>query len=93
MPSVLTFENKNGGYELKGIAKESETVRVYSDVFEFEETYFLHTDKFTQRIKVLDIDVKQISIKLNYQVCKKVCMNKEEYFTINLDGSKTILNK
>jgi thiol:disulfide interchange protein DsbD len=86
LPSVLTFENTKDNYELVGQAKESESVKVYSDIFEVEETYFLDKVQFTQRIKLLSEDVKQITVNLDYQVCKEVCINKEENFVIALDG-------
>jgi thiol:disulfide interchange protein len=86
LPSVLTFENTKDNYELVGKAKESESVKVYSDIFEVEETYFLDKVQFTQRIKLLSEDVKQVTINLDYQVCKEVCINKEENFVLALDG-------
>ena len=86
LPSVLTFENTNDNYELVGKSKESESVMVYSDIFEVEETYFLDKVQFTQRIKLLSEDVKQITVNLDYQVCKEVCIYKEENFVIALDG-------
>jgi len=86
LPSVLTFENTNSNYKLVGKAKESKSVKVYSDIFEVEETFFLDKVKFTQRIKLLSEDVKQITVNLDYQVCKEVCINKEENFVIALDG-------
>ena len=92
LPSVLSFEQSEGNYELLGTAKESETVKAYNDIFEVEETYFLKKVEFTQRIKVLNQDLKQLTINLEYQVCKEVCINKEEQFVINLDGSKATLD-
>ncbi|WP_188604914.1 protein-disulfide reductase DsbD family protein [Aquaticitalea lipolytica] len=86
LPSVLTFENSGRDYELLGEAKESETAKAYNDVFEVEETYFLNKVQFTQRIKLLSETVKQINVHLEYQVCKEVCINKEENFVIALDG-------
>lgn len=86
LPSVLTFENTNDNYELVGKAKESETVKAYNDIFEVEETYFLDKVQFTQRIKLLSENVKQITVNLDYQVCKEVCINKEKQFVIALDG-------
>lgn len=86
LPSVLTFENSGSDYELLGEAKESQTVKAYNDVFEVEETYFLNKVQFTQRIKLLSETVKQINVHLEYQVCKEVCINKEENFVIALDG-------
>ena len=92
LPSVLSFEQSEGNYELLGTAKESETVKAYNDIFEVEETYFLKKVEFTQRIKILNQDLKQLTINLEYQVCKEVCINKEEQFVINLDGSKATLD-
>lgn len=86
LPSVLTFENTNDNYELVGKAIESETVKAYNDIFEVEETYFLDKVQFTQRIKLLSENVKQIAVNLDYQVCKEVCINKEKQFVIALDG-------
>ena len=86
LPSVLTFENSGRDYELLGEAKESETAKAYNDVFEVEESYFLNKVQFTQRIKLLSETVKQINVHLEYQVCKEVCINKEENFVIALDG-------
>ncbi|ARV06316.1 hypothetical protein BTO04_06205 [Polaribacter sp. SA4-10] len=91
LPSVLSFENLDGNYELIGAAKESKTISAYSNVFEVNETYFLNKAEFIQRIKILNKDIKKISIKLDYQACKEVCINKEAYFTLNLDGSKMVL--
>ena len=91
LPSVLSFENLDGNYELIDAAKESKTISAYNDVFEVNETYFLNKAEFTQRIKILNKDIKKISIKLDYQVCKDVCINKEVNFTLNLDGSKIAL--
>jgi thiol:disulfide interchange protein DsbD len=87
LPSVLTFENLKGSFELIGDAKESETKKVFSDIFKIEETYFLNEVQFTQRIKLLSEDVNQINVHLEYQVCKDVCINKEKFFLISLDGS------
>ena len=91
LPSVLSFENLDGNYKLMGTAKESKTITTYNDVFEVNETYFLNKVEFVQRIKMINTDVKQLSINLDYQVCKEVCINKEEHFVLNLDGSKVTL--
>jgi len=86
LPSVLTFENSKGNYELIGDAKESKTVIAFNEIFEVEETYFLDEVQFTQRIKLSSNLVKQVHVRLNYQVCKEVCLNKEENFVLALDG-------
>ena len=87
LPSEFTFEKAGEDYELLGKTEESETIKEYSDIFEVEETFFKKEAVFTQKIKLLDPDVKQISVNLFYQICKEVCIPKDHLFQISLDGS------
>ena len=93
LPSVITFENSKDNYVLIGTAKESETIKAFNDVFKVDETYFLNTAQFTQRIKLLNPNVPKINVHLEYQACKEVCINKEEYFTLTLNGGIVNLEK
>ncbi len=87
LPSEFTFEKAGEDYELIGSTTESETIKEYSDVFEVEETFFKKEAIFTQKIKLLKPDVRQISVNLFYQICKEVCIPKDEVFEISLDSS------
>lgn len=87
LPSEFTFEKAGEDYELLGKTQESETIKEYSDIFEVEETFFKEEAIFTQKIKLLDTSVNQISVNLFYQICKEVCLPVDEYFQISLDGS------
>lgn len=87
LPSEFTFEKAGEDYELVGSTEESETIKEYSDVFEVEETFFKKEAIFTQKIKLLKPHVRQISVNLFYQICKEVCIPKDEVFEISLDGS------
>tara|TARA_R110002012_G_scaffold96376_6_gene232335 strand:+ start:704 stop:2683 length:1980 start_codon:yes stop_codon:yes gene_type:complete len=87
LPSEFTFEKAGEDYELIGETEESETIKEYSDIFEVEETFFKGEAIFTQRIKLLNPEVNQISVNLFYQICKEVCLPVDEYFQISLDGS------
>ncbi|RIV42287.1 protein-disulfide reductase DsbD family protein [Flagellimonas pelagia] len=87
LPSEFTFEKAGEDYELIGSTTESETIKEYSDVFEVEETFFKKEAIFTQKIKLIKPDVRQISVNLFYQICKEVCIPKDEVFEISLDGS------
>ncbi|MEC7262980.1 MAG: cytochrome c biogenesis protein CcdA [Bacteroidota bacterium] len=87
LPSEFTFEKAGEDYELISSTTESETIKEYSDVFEVEETFFKKEAIFTQKIKLLKPDVRQISVNLFYQICKEVCIPKDEVFEISLDGS------
>lgn len=87
LPSEFTFEKAGEDYELVGVTEESETVTEYSDIFEVDETFFKEEAIFTQKIKLLDPEVNQISVNLFYQICKEVCLPVDEFFQISLDGS------
>ncbi|WP_190808888.1 thioredoxin family protein [Flagellimonas sp. S3867] len=87
LPSEFTFEKSGEDYELLGTTTESETIKEYSDIFEVEETFFKHDAIFTQRIKLLNPTVKQITVNLFYQICKEVCIPMDELFQVSLDGN------
>ncbi|MGW9686434.1 cytochrome c biogenesis protein CcdA [Flagellimonas sp. 2504JD1-5] len=93
LPSEFTFEKAGEDYELLGKTEESETIIEYSDIFEVEETFFKHEAVFTQKIKLLNPDVKQISVNLFYQICKEVCIPMDELFQVSLDGSAFVETK
>ncbi len=86
LPSEFTFEKAGEEYKLVGKTTESETITEYSDIFEVDETFFKKEAIFTQRIKLLNPELRQISVNLFYQICKEVCIPKDELFNISLDG-------
>lgn len=87
LPSEFTFEKAGEDYELIGKTEESETIKEYSDIFEVEETFFKKEAIFSQKIKLLNPDVRQVSVNLFYQICKEVCIPKDYLFQISLDGN------
>lgn len=91
LPSEFTFENAGEDYELVGPTEESETVTVYSDIFEVDETYFLEEAIFTQRIKLLNPATTQVEVGLFYQICKDVCIPVDEVFYISLTGEEAVV--
>ncbi|WP_422079978.1 protein-disulfide reductase DsbD family protein [Ulvibacterium sp.] len=89
-PSEFKYAGAGKGYELVGETEESETITEYSDIFEVDETFFKGKAVFTQRIRLLNPDVRQIDVNLWYQVCKEVCIPAEEDFSFSLDGSAIV---
>lgn len=69
LPLVFTFKNQKGNYQLVGKAKEGKYKKVYSDVFEIDEYYFLNSAKFTQRVKILNPKVTTIDVFAAGQAC------------------------
>lgn len=91
MPSEFEFAGAGEDYELLGKTEEGKTYKKYTEVFDVEETFFKEKALFKQKIRLLKEDVSQIEVILYYQICKEVCILKEEVFTIPLDGTEAVL--
>lgn len=89
LPSELAFEKVGEDYELVGSTTESETLTEYSDIFEVDETFFKEKAVFTQKIKLLNPEITQVEVGLFYQICKEVCIPKDEIFHISLTGGSS----
>lgn len=90
MPSEFEFVKAGDDYELLGKTIEGKTFKKYTEVFDVEETFFKNKALFKQKIKLLKPDVSQLQVILYYQICKEVCILKEEVFEISLDGSQFV---
>jgi thiol:disulfide interchange protein DsbD len=94
------FSNKNGafptefifnpkGYQRIGEVKESTSITDYDKVFEMDLTYFNDTATFRQEIELEDIDLSNLSVEVNYQVCDdKLCVFRTETFVFSFDGKE-----
>jgi thiol:disulfide interchange protein DsbD len=91
LPSEFTYVNEGTDYELIGGTTESETLKVYSDIFEVKETYFKHQAIFKQKIRLLNPEIRQIKVNLFYQVCKEVCIPQDKDFYFTLDGKSAVI--
>jgi thiol:disulfide interchange protein DsbD len=91
LPSVFTYRKVGEDYELVGKTEESETVTEYSDIFEVDETFFKQKLVFTQKVRLLKPEVRQIEVNLFYQVCKEVCIPADIDFVFSLDGNAVVL--
>jgi len=84
LPAELVFDNAKGNYELIGKAKESPYKKQYNDVFEVDEYYFEKKVTFKQKVKILNPKVTSIKMRLDYQVCKEVCINQDKALTFKI---------
>ena len=90
MPSEFDFQQAGIDYELVGETVEGKTYKKYTEVFDVEETFFKEKALFKQRIRLLNPEVNQITAILYYQICKEVCVLKEEVFVFSLDGTTVV---
>lgn len=93
MPSEFEFVGVGKDYELIGMTVEGKTYKKYTEVFDVEETFFKEKALFKQKIKLLDKNVTQLEVVLYYQICKEVCVLKEEVFTISLNGEQAVISE
>lgn len=69
LPLELTFESQKGNYQLIGKTAESKTKKKFNEIFGVEETYFENTVTLTQKVKILNKNLKNISVNLDGQAC------------------------
>lgn len=70
-------------------AKESKSITKFDKIFKMEMTFFDKNATFTQKIKLLDPNVKVINSEVSYQACDdEKCIFESEVFQINLDGKQ-----
>ncbi|MFK7030812.1 protein-disulfide reductase DsbD family protein [Flavobacterium oreochromis] len=84
LPTVFTFKNAKGNYQLVGKTTESIYKKVYSEVFEVDEYLFENKAQFKQTIKLTNPKVTSIKVYVEYQVCKEACIQQDKTFDIQL---------
>jgi thiol:disulfide interchange protein DsbD len=84
IPATFKFKDAKGNFELIGKTKESPYKKQYNDIFEVDEYYFEKNVTFTQKIKVINPNLISVKVKIDYQVCKEVCINQDYTFTFSL---------
>ena len=88
IPTEFIYDSiqKTKHFKLIGEAKESESITEYDKVFEMDLTYFDHEATFTQKIEVLDPELKQIESEISFQACDdEKCIFESEIVTFYLD--------
>lgn len=78
------FADSKNNYELQGKPEESKYKKTFNDIFGVDEYYFANTAQFKQNIKVLNPNLKEIKVNVDYQTCKQQCINDNKSFTFKL---------
>jgi thiol:disulfide interchange protein len=84
LPLEFDFKELDGNYRLIGKAVESKYKAAFNDVFGVDEYYFEGKFNIKQKIKILNLSLKTITVQADYQVCKEVCINDKEKFTFSI---------
>ncbi|MEM6514761.1 MAG: protein-disulfide reductase DsbD domain-containing protein [Bacteroidota bacterium] len=90
LPTEFVYNTADNLFELKGETSEPQVEPVFDKVFELDIKYFDNEATFQQIIILKDTKLRAISSEVLYMVCNdERCINGQQQFTINLDGSKT----
>ena len=89
LPIVISKANEKAGFTLVGKAVESDTIKKYNKTFEVYESYFDNKAVLKQRIKLTDESLSEVTLLLEGQVCKTVCLQIDEEFTFKLKRKTT----
>ncbi|WP_095069773.1 protein-disulfide reductase DsbD family protein [Tenacibaculum jejuense] len=90
LPMTIKPSVGDEGYTLVGKAVESETITEYSEIWGVDEIFFAEEAILTQRIKVDDPSITQVSLNIDAQVCKEFCLPYDNDFTFSLNGGKIV---
>ena len=84
LPMVLTFKDAKGNFEIMGKANESPYKKQFNDVFGVDEYYFENKVTLSQKVKITNPKTSNITLNLDYQVCKEACINQNKNFTFSI---------
>jgi thiol:disulfide interchange protein len=93
LPIVISKLNETDKFKLVGKAIESDTIKKYSKIFEVYETYFNDRAVLKQRIILDNADISEVTLNLEGQVCKDVCLQINEDFSFKLNSVKKATTK
>jgi thiol:disulfide interchange protein DsbD len=69
IPTEFTFNDQEGNFELLGKTLEPDVGAVYDDVFAMDIKFFENLAVFTQKIKLLNTKITEISAEVFFMVC------------------------
>ena len=88
IPTEFIFKNNKSLFKLIGKAKESESITKYDPIFRMDQTYFINSNTFKQKIKLNDPNIDKIFATIFYQSCNEsLCIYREAELVFNIDGS------
>ncbi len=90
LPMTIKPSEGESGFTLVGKAKESETHTEFSEIWGVDEIFFIEEAVLTQRVKIDDPSLRQVTLNMDAQVCKEFCLPYEDDFTFSLDGGEIV---
>jgi len=88
LPTSFSFINNISDFEASELFNEGDYIVGFDNVFKMDLYYYENEANFNQNVKLLDKDLNQIKVEIDYSSCDdELCIFRNETFNIVLDNS------
>jgi thiol:disulfide interchange protein len=89
--TYFEFQNMEGNYQLNGKTAEPDVPVIFDKIFQEDVKKFKDQAIFKQGITLINKDLKQIDVTVDYQTCDdSKCIPSDFLFNFSLDGSEIV---
>ena len=88
LPTSFSFINNTSDFEADELFNEDDYIVGFDNVFKMDLYYYENQANFNQNVKLLDEDLNQIKVEIDYSSCDdELCIFRNETFNVILDNS------
>ena len=88
LPTSFSFINNTSDFEADELFNEDDYIVGFDNVFKMDLYYYENEANFNQNVKLLDEDLNQIKVEIDYSSCDdELCIFRNETFNVILDNS------
>lgn len=88
LPTTFSFINNDSDFEADNLFNEDDYIVGFDNVFKMDLYYYENKANFNQNVKLLDKDLNQIKVEIDYSSCDdELCIFRNETFNVVLDNS------
>ena len=88
LPTTFRFINNTSDFEADELFNEDDYIVGFDNVFKMDLFYYENEANFNQNIKLLDKDLNQIKVEIDYSSCDdELCVFRNETFNVVFDNS------
>ena len=88
LPTSFSFINNISKFEADELFNEDDYIVGFDNVFKMDLYYYENEANFNQNVKLLDKDLNQIKVEIDYSSCDdELCIFRNETFNVVLDNS------
>lgn len=88
LPTSFNFISNTSDFEADELFNEDDYIVGFDNVFKMDLYYYENEANFNQNVKLLDEDLNQIKVEIDYSSCDdELCIFRNETFNVILDNS------